>query len=259
MSQDFAFAMGQELKAVGINLDYAPCIDTFTNPKNTIIGDRAIGSDPYLVAKHSTQIILGFRNSDIISCAKHFPGHGNTLLDSHFDLPVEQADLKRLQAVELIPFQRAIETEISLIMSAHILFPNIDPEWPATLSEIFLKNILREQLGFRGLVITDDLGMKALAARYSTEFIPIRALQAGVDLLLYCNEPDAPAIALEALHSALAIGKLNLALVSSIHTRVLNHKREFIRNLEPLPISEMSKIVGCQKHLELAKIISAIV
>ncbi len=256
VSFHFTNKMGMELKAVGINLDFSPCLDVFTNPKNTVIGDRAVSTDPEIVAKHASALIRGFIKADVIACAKHFPGHGNTLIDSHEDLPVENADKKRLDEVELVPFKRAFRSRVDLIMTAHMKFPNIDPDWPVTLSEIFLKNILRDECRYRGLVITDDLDMKAMAKHYDPELIPVRSLQAGADILLYCNEPTSPPKAIESVTNGIAQGQLDKKLIEALHTKVLNYKKDKIKNPDPLPWDQVMQIVGSADHLKLSSCIA---
>ncbi|WP_413576281.1 beta-N-acetylhexosaminidase [Bdellovibrio sp. HCB290] len=257
VSFHFANRMGQELRSVGINLDFAPSVDVFTNEANKVIGDRSISSDPEMVAKHASALVRGYIKADIITCAKHFPGHGNTLVDSHEDLPVENLDKARLESCELIPFKKAFKSRVDMVMTSHIKFPNIDPEWPVTLSEIFVKKMIKEELRYRGLVITDDLGMKAMSAHYDIEEIPVRALQAGCDLLLYCNEFDVPPIAVEALLGAVAQGSLDQAQLESNHKRILELKKAKIANPDPLPMEEVIKIVGHAEHLKIASAINS--
>ncbi len=249
----FSNKMGLELNAVGINLDFAPCVDVFSNPKNTVIGDRSIGCDPELVAKHASALVRGYIKSNIISCVKHFPGHGNTLIDSHDDLPVEDADLQRLEALELIPFRRSFKARVDMVMTSHILFKNIDNDWPVTLSEKFLKKILREQCRYRGLIVSDDLDMKAMSKHYDPKKIPVRAMQAGVDLLLYCNEPASPPMALEALSQALASGELNKADLEASYKRIIEVKLDRIPYPDPMPLEEALKIVGNADHQKIAQ------
>jgi beta-N-acetylhexosaminidase len=257
LSFQFSQAMGTELKAVGINLDFAPCIDVFTNPKNTVIGDRAVSSDPEMVAKHASALIRGYLKSEVIPCGKHFPGHGDTLADSHLELPVEDATLDQLQSRELVPFKKAIKSRLEMMMTAHIRFPKIDPEWPVTLSEIFLKNILREELRYKGLIITDDLDMKALANHYDPAVIPVRALQAGADLLLYCNEADSPPKALEEIERALSDGRLKKESLQETYKKILAMKKENILHPDPIPFSDAQKIIGQDAHKKLATEISS--
>ncbi len=248
----FAQRMGTELMAVGINLDFAPCVDVFTNPLNTVIGDRAISSDPHQVEKMCSALVRGYIKSGILSCAKHFPGHGHTVIDSHEELPVEDADLKRLNEVELVPFKKTLRSRVDMVMTAHILFKNIDANWPVTLSEYFLKTMIRDEMKYRGLIITDDLDMKAMAKHYDKNSIPVRAMQAGADLLLYCNEPESPPIAIESLLTAVAQGTLKKPDLEKTHQRILDVKKLKLLAPDPRPISEGMEIVGCSEHQQLA-------
>lgn len=252
VSYHFAQMMGTELRSVGINLNFAPSVDVLTNPENKVIGDRAIGSDVALVERHASALVRGYLKSNVLSCAKHFPGHGNTLVDSHEDLPVENVDRKRLESLELLPFKRAIRARVDMILTAHIRFPLIDPVWPATLSEVFLKDILRNDLKYRGLVVTDDLGMGALVKHHSHEEIAVRALTAGVDLLLYCNEPSVPPLALDAIHSALAQGQLSRAELEEKHRRVMALKAERLKDPDPYPLDQVLEIIGRDEHQRVA-------
>lgn len=249
----FSNKMGLEMNAVGINVDFAPCVDIFTNPKNTVIGDRSLGADPELVARHSSALVRGYIKANVISCAKHFPGHGNTLVDSHEDLPVEELSLERLENMELVPFKRSFKARVDLVMTAHILYKNIDPQWPATLSEIFLKQILRDKCRYRGLVITDDLDMKAMAKHYDPHLIPVRALQAGADLLLYCNEPQSPPRALESIAKALSQGELKKEELEAGTKRILDLKKEKITHPDPMPLEKALQVVGCAEHQTVAQ------
>jgi len=248
----FTQKLGAELMAIGINLDFAPCIDVYTNPKNTVIGDRAISSDPYQVEKMSSALVRGFIKSGVISCVKHFPGHGNTIVDSHEELPVEESDLKRLHEVELVPFKKALRSRTEMVMTSHILFKNIDPKWPVTFSELFLKKMIREEFKYRGLIITDDLDMKAMLNHYTREQIPVNALKAGADLLLYCNDATSPVIAVEAIMTAVAQGQLNKSDLENSRARILDLKKIKLLQPDPRPIDEAMMVIGCEEHLSLA-------
>jgi beta-N-acetylhexosaminidase len=257
VSFHFSHAMGLELKSVGINLDFAPCIDVFSNPKNTIIGDRAVSSHPEMVAKHASALIRGYLKAEVIPCGKHFPGHGDTVIDSHLDLPVEEASMERLNQVELVPFKKAFKSRMDLLMTAHIRFSKIDPEWPVTLSEVFLKKILREELRYKGLIITDDLDMKALASHYDKAFIPVRALQAGADLLLYCNEPESPPTAIEGIQKAIADGQLKKADLEITYKKILAMKKENIPHPDPMSFEDATKWIGNAEHFKLSQAIAS--
>ena len=198
----FAFYMAQELKALGINLNFAPCLDVLSEPKNELIGDRALSKDSQQVAKLGSALLRGYLKGEILSCAKHFPGHGNTIIDSHKALPKETQSWETLQKSALIPFTKAFSSQLKVLMIAHILFEKIDPNWPASLSPALLQKHLREELGYQELIVCDDLDMKALTLSWTPEEIPVQAMLAGNDLLLYCNEPDSPILALENLEKA---------------------------------------------------------
>jgi beta-N-acetylhexosaminidase len=184
---DLLYEMGAELgrqaKRVGIHLNLAPVADVNTNPENPIIGMRSFGEDPEQVAKCVSALVRGMQSAGIGACAKHFPGHGDTVDDSHRTLPLIPHALERLQKVEFIPFRRAILDGVLAIMTAHLLVPAIDPVHAATLSSLCLTGFLRREFGFEGLIVSDALNMKALAG--TPEEIATLAFQAGCDLLLY--------------------------------------------------------------------------
>jgi len=186
-AREVAIAMAVELKSLGINVSWAPVADVFSNPKNPIIGPRAFDTRPEIAAQFAREYFLGLKESGIIACAKHFPGHGDTNTDSHLALPVLNLTKEELQQRELIPFKTLISEQIPLIMTAHILFPEIGGDKPATFSQSILNGILREQLGFQGVVVSDDLDMKAVADMYSQNGTVAHTLNAGCDLFLICG------------------------------------------------------------------------
>jgi beta-N-acetylhexosaminidase len=251
----FSYSMGQELRAVGINLDFAPCVDVFTNPKNTVIGDRAVSSDPEKVAKIASAVVRGYIKSGIIPCAKHFPGHGNTVIDSHLDLPVEDADMERLKSVELVPFKKVFRARLDMVMTAHIKFPKIDPEFPVTLSEKFIKGLIREELRYKNLIITDDLDMKALANNYPVEKIPVLALKAGCDMLLYCNVFEHPQIALDSVAKAVKDGVLKAGQIDESYNRVMSLKKDMLVQPDPMEFAKASELIGHTNHKRLSEAI----
>ncbi len=253
----FAMTMGMELRAFGINLDFAPTLDVLTNPANVLIGDRAVSSDPEQVAKLGSALIRGYIKSHVIPCAKHFPGHGNTLIDSHDDLPIENADLDRLRQTELVPFKKAFRARLDMLMTAHIKFENVDPEWPVTLSKVILTDLLRNELRYRKVVISDDLDMKALTNFYPPTEIPVRALEAGCDILLYCNNFDHPQVALNAIHKALKEHRLTAKQIDESYMRVVTLKKEALVKPDPLPLKEASAILANADHKRLAAAIAA--
>jgi len=182
-----ARALAIELSDLGIGLDFAPCVDVDTNPANPVIGDRSFGSDPARVAAHAAPFIRAMQDAGVAACAKHFPGHGDTACDSHFELPRLDHDLARLRAVELPPFAASIEAGVASIMTAHVLFPALDAKRPATLSPEVMA-LLREELAYDGVVFSDDLEMKAVADHHSPKALVEGCLEAGVDSLLVCKD-----------------------------------------------------------------------
>lgn len=180
--------IANEIAAVGFNLNFAPVLDVRTNPDNEIIGDRSFSPDPRVVANMAGAFAVGHYIAGVVPCGKHFPGHGDTVADSHLELPTVSHRLGRLRSVEFLPFQMAIEAELPMLMTAHLLVPEIDPNHPITLSRHGLTNILRDELKFKGVIVSDDLEMNAVAERYSIEEAVELGLEAGVDLFLICHQ-----------------------------------------------------------------------
>ncbi|HET6611220.1 MAG TPA: beta-N-acetylhexosaminidase [Kofleriaceae bacterium] len=183
-------AMARELCAIGFDLDFSPVLDVHSNPQNPVIGDRAFGTDPEAVAERALAFARGLRAGGIIACGKHFPGHGDTSEDSHLALPVLDHDLARLEAVELLPFRRAIAAGVPVMMTAHVVFAALEAGVPATLSAAVIAGLLRERLGFAGVIVSDDLDMKAVADGYAPGDAAVRAIAAGCDALLLCARED---------------------------------------------------------------------
>jgi beta-N-acetylhexosaminidase len=198
LTEALAERLGAQLQALGFNLDFAPVLDVDSNPRNPVIGDRSFGAEPERVARHGMAFARGLERGGVLSCAKHFPGHGDTALDSHLALPTVTHDEARLASVELRAFELAAGAS-STLMTAHIVFPAIDPERPATLSRALLHERLRQRLGYRGVVFSDDLEMKAIADHYGVGEAACLAIEAGCDALLVCSKPE---LTLEA-HAAL--------------------------------------------------------
>ena len=182
----FGLAMGKELRAVGINMDYAPVLDVHSNPENPIIGLRALDTDPAKVARLGAELIRGFYDAGVIPVGKHFPGHGDTSQDSHLTLPQVERARESLEKSELIPFIHAIQQGLEVIMTAHVVYPAWDARQPATFSRSILNDVLRNSLQFEGLIISDDLDMQAIDEKL--ESIPELGTRAGVDLFLICHD-----------------------------------------------------------------------
>ncbi|HZA14015.1 MAG TPA: beta-N-acetylhexosaminidase, partial [Myxococcaceae bacterium] len=183
--------LAYELRAVGFDWDFAPVLDVDTNPANPVIGDRAFHSSPEVVAKLGVALARGLEDGGVASCAKHFPGHGDTATDSHLTLPRLPHPLERLRQVELFPFHAYARAGGASVMTAHVLFDAIDPEVPATLSAQVLDGLLRRELGFAGVLVSDDLEMKAITDHFGIAEAAVRGALAGVDLFLVCHRPEA--------------------------------------------------------------------
>ncbi|MDG4809120.1 glycoside hydrolase family 3 N-terminal domain-containing protein [Micromonospora sp. WMMD1120] len=188
LTEAVARDLGVELAATGITLDYAPDADVNSNPANPVIGVRSFGADPALVARHTAAWVRGLQAGGVAACAKHFPGHGDTRVDSHHDLPRITADRDRLDACELAPFRAAVAAGVQAVMTGHLLVPALDPRLPATLSQRILGGLLRDELGFSGVVVTDAMEMRAVADRYGFAGATVRALIAGADAICVGGE-----------------------------------------------------------------------
>ncbi|HRK06205.1 MAG TPA: beta-N-acetylhexosaminidase [Pseudobdellovibrionaceae bacterium] len=252
-----SYRLGLELVAFGVNLNFAPCLDILTNSANTVIGDRALSSDMETVSKLGSACVRGFMKSGVLPVGKHFPGHGNTLLDSHEDLPVESRALAELEAREIEPFKRAIKARLPMLLSAHVKFTDVDADLPASLSAKWLKDILRGKLRWRGVTVSDDLDMKALTKHFTKSEIAVKAFAAGNDILLYCNEPDSHQIALDAVEKAVRDKQIPLADLMAAHQRVLELKREHEIVAQPKPLPEATELMGHELHQRLSQAIRA--
>jgi beta-N-acetylhexosaminidase len=225
-AEEVARASALELKSLGVNVSWAPCADVHSNPANPIIGPRAFGCDPQRAAQYASAYLRGLEAEGVRGCAKHFPGHGDTLVDSHFELPVLGLTRKELEQRELIPFAALVKEGVELIMTAHIMFPQIDPHVPATLSRTILHDILRQQLGYHGVVVSDDIDMKAVADSFTTQKTLVQSFEASCDMFIvsrffYTSSERTLAMA-KHLSDALDSQKLSEELVLTSQKRVQN-------------------------------------
>ena len=224
-----AAAIGHELSSLGFNWDFAPVLDVDSNPRNPVIGDRSYSADPGASAALGVAAIYGFQtDASILACGKHFPGHGDTETDSHFALPTIRRSRAALDAVELVPFRAAIAAGLAAIMTAHILFPALDPALPATLSPAILTGLLRQELGFTGLIITDDLEMRGVADRWGAPEAAVLAVLAGADILLCCHEWEAQRSIHAALTAAVRTGRLTESRLDQSLTRIAAAKAKWM-------------------------------
>lgn len=243
---DVARASGLELRALGINLNLAPVVDCNNNPANPVIGVRSFGEDPQQVARLGSAAIRGYQSAGLATCIKHFPGHGDTTVDSHLAMPTVPYEMERLEQVELVPFKRGIAAGTDCVMTAHIYFPTLmqETELPATLSPLVIRQLLREQLGFQGVIMTDCLEMNAISHTVGVAQGAVLAQQAGNDLLLISHRADRQLASIEALKAALEAGNIAPEQIQASVTRILKLKERLL-NQPPEPALE---IVGCEQH-----------
>lgn len=208
LAENYGRCCGNQAKRCGLNWVLAPVCDVNSNPDNPVINVRAWGEDPHTVGELTGAFQRGLAATGVLGCAKHFPGHGDTSTDSHLELPLLQHSRERLESLELQPFRTLIQEGISSVMTAHLLIPALDKQWPATLSANVLTTLLRVDLGFKGLVVTDALVMEAIAARYGAGEAAVLAFAAGADLILM---PADAAAAIDALCAALRSGRVPMA------------------------------------------------
>ena len=220
--------IGGYLALYGFDVDFAPVSDVNTNPDNVVIGDRAFGSSPQLVADFASQFLLGLQKNTVEGCLKHFPGHGDTKADTHYGYAESLKTWAEISSCEMIPFRKGIETGTQLIMTAHICLPNVTHESiPSTLSPMLLQEKLRGELGYKGLIITDSMAMGAITQEYSPEEAAIRALEAGCDIIL---DPADYVSAFEAVVSAVESGRLTVAQIDERVSRVLALKKRILES-----------------------------
>jgi beta-N-acetylhexosaminidase len=251
-------AMGEELASAGIDLNFAPVLDVSSNPANSVIGDRAFGTDPAVVSAMGVAMMRGLHDGGVIACGKHFPGHGDTETDSHLELPVVRRSRAELEHIELVPFRAAIATGVPMLMTAHVMYPALDAQHPATLSHPILKRLLRDELGFSGVIASDDLEMRAIVDHQDIGGAAVATLAAGADMLLMCADLGRAARACAAIEDAvrgkvlkeetLAEAAARVTRLRAIHRRVATTCR--------LPVAEhhaLADRVRTAAHLDSAR------
>jgi beta-N-acetylhexosaminidase len=248
----FGAAMAKELKAVGINLNYAPVVDVLTNRNNPVMAGRCFSSDPEVVAKLGSAVSRGIQKMGVMACAKHFPGHGDTAEDSHFQLPRTNRGLPELEKVELVPFRRVTRSRVESIMTAHVINASLDPDLPATLSSRTIERLLRGDLRYNRLVISDDMEMKAIADHYGAGEAAVKAVQAGCDLLIYRGEAGFPVEAIEAVIRAVEKGDIPRKRLDESLARIEAAKRTYCTVTGKIDPSTCAANIGLAAHQELA-------
>lgn len=237
-AERIGYAMGTELRSTGFLMNFAPALDVNTNPANPVIGVRSYGDDPEQVAAYGVAMVRGLQDAGCMACGKHFPGHGDTAVDSHFGLPCVDKPLEALAHEELIPFGQAIQAGMAAMMTSHILYPQIDPtDMPATMSSRILQGLLRDQMHFEGLIISDAMHMQAIATAYGIERGCIEAVKAGVDMLCIgtggSGHMDTQVACCKALLAAAQSGEIPMDCIDRAVLRILNAKEQWFATPAP--------------------------
>ncbi len=249
--EDFSFnigsLIGKELKMFGFNMDFAPVLDINSNPQNPVIGDRSFGETADIVSRLGIQTMKGIQSQSVISVVKHFPGHGDTSVDSHKGLPVVKHGLKRLESFELIPFSDAIKDGADAVMVAHILLPEIDPEYPSSMSKVIINDVLRKNLGYGGVVLTDDMTMGAIAENYDIGNAAVKSINAGSDIILVCHDSEKELAVLNNIREAADAGIIPEEKIDESVYRILKLKYKY--NLddkasEPLNVKAINQEIS---------------
>jgi beta-N-acetylhexosaminidase len=238
---EFARVTARELRLVGFNLDFVPVLDVVERPEEvhgSVIGDRAYGTDPETVSRFGTIVMETMRSHGVITCCKHFPGHGGTLVDSHKELPVDARPAEVIKTRDLVPFARAASFNADMIMTAHVLYPSLDPTHPATLSSRLIDGLLRNGLGYDGLVVTDDLDMGAVARTLSAAESAFLAVTAGVDIPLICNSPDKALSARDRMLHAVRNGEITEDRIRQSLNRISRLKARYAAAMRPVDTQE---------------------
>lgn len=247
LSYDIGKLLGKEVSAFGFNLDFAPVLDINSNPDNPVIGNRSFGKDTEIVSDLGIRTMEGIQSEQVISVVKHFPGHGDTAVDSHKELPIIQKSLKDLHALELIPFMRAIDRGAEVVMVGHILLPKIDSTYPSSLSEKVITDILRKQLGYEGIIITDDMTMKAVLNTFEIGEAAVSAVKAGNDIVLIAHDYSNVIKAKEAILRAIEAGEITEQRIDESVKRILSIKKKYkLSNtqLDGVNIQELNQLIN---------------
>ena len=254
-SSELAYAAAattaKELRAVGINMNMSPVLDVNSNPANPIIGNRAFSSMPGPVCELGAATAGGLQDHGVVACGKHFPGHGDTTADSHKELPIVTTTRERLEQTEFPPFRHAVAKGVATMMTAHVLYPSLDKDRPATLSPTIIGTLLRQELRYDGVVLTDDLEMHAIIDHYGIEEATVQSILAGCDMPLICEDRNREVAAISALDKAVADGTISVERLEQSLARVARLKQRFLAVNKAVVVSDAKLIVGCRTHRAL--------
>lgn len=250
--RSYSAITAHELGILGFNTNFVPVldlVDVSSHDLGTVIGDRSYGNDPYLVSCFGQAVVESLRSAGMISCGKHFPGHGGTSVDSHLDLPVDTRSRRIIESHDMIPFKFAAARGIDMIMTAHVLYPDFDDRLPATLSQTIVGGVLRREIGYEGVVITDDLEMGAIARHYEAPECAQLSLMAGADLLLFSRYPEKTLAVRDRLHRDLIRGELSHEQVAKSRRRIMGLKDRYRRSMIPADISAAEAYFGLTQRV----------
>lgn len=242
LAQTMGKLLARQIQLVGFNVDFAPVLDVNSNPNNPVIGDRSFGSSASLVSQMGIAEMKGLRSEGIIPVVKHFPGHGDTSVDSHLDLPVVNKTEKQLAQLEWIPFEAAVKEHVEAVMVAHILFPKLDPDHPASFSDVIIGQHLRGKFKYDGVVITDDLSMGAIAKNYKLNDAAVATVQAGSDILLVAHSYESAKTIFDTLKSAVKSGKISESRINESVYRILALKQKYNLSDEEQPSGDLKQL-----------------
>ncbi len=236
--------LGNMVKSFGFNLNFAPVLDVNSNPANPVIGERSFGDDPKVVSNLGIQTMKGIQSQGIISVIKHFPGHGDTSVDSHLELPTVNKTLSELKNLELIPFKKAINNGADVVMAAHILLPQIDSEYPSSMSQQIISGLLRQQLNFSGVIITDDMTMKAITNNYDIGNAAVQSVKSGSDMIMVAHDFNKVVTVINALKEAVEQGEITEERINKSVSRIMKLKEKYRltdEKTDPVNVNKLNK------------------
>lgn len=245
-SFELGSVLGKLVNAYGFNINFAPVLDVNSNPENPVIGDRSFGNSPNLVSKLGIQTMKGLQSEKIIPTIKHFPGHGDTSSDSHIELPTVNKSLKELEKLELIPFNRAIDEGADMVMIAHIMLPEIDRDYPSSLSKVVITGLLRNKIGFDGVIITDDMTMEAITGNFDIGSAAVESVKAGSDIIMVAHDYEKMIKVISVLKKAVEAGEIPEERINESVTRILQLKEKYgIEDtlIEKVNINKLNKLI----------------
>ncbi|MFH5182562.1 beta-N-acetylhexosaminidase [Paenibacillus sp. TAB 01] len=241
--------LGKELSAYGFNVDFAPVMDVNSNPNNPVIGDRSFGAEASLVSSMGVQEMKGLQSQKVLPVVKHFPGHGDTSVDSHLGLPIVQNDMERLLKLELVPFAEAFGQQADAVMVAHILLPKLDPDVPASMSKEVMTNLLRKEMGFEGVIMTDDMTMGAIEQHYTIEEAAVKSVQSGANVIMVGHDYDKAVAVIGAIRRAVDDKRIPAELIDDSVNRIYKLKQKYQVNDHPVAVPDTQALNASVKEL----------